>query len=413
MAPRMAVAGYFYFDGKKRLGKVTDWAWAMAQWDAVAAAGAAVRVVVVDWSYAYNMPLTASHANTPNATEMKAKLVACRRMGQAVFGYVAGSNGAIPLDRPPNNQGPWWTAPRDKDTGLLTGVPTPAPVDAEGAHPCLRDQIDTWMSIYPGLLDGIYVDEGPVDCMAPNSPAEAIPSNYAKYCAYIRAHDWQVFLLAPQYDDNDPHAPGWLRQLSPDYIGLWEGNLGQYRAAYNSYNACPPSWTAWPNAASNWWLTDPSRQQTRVHIVNGGVEKEATETNQTNAQVLAEIRELALSRGAATMWITEAPVDPVLGSLYGIPPPYWADEVALFRAAVSVPDVRGQAETDALRTLGDDGLEGRTIREITRPNVDGPMVVEQSIAPGTVVPVGTGIDLIVAVPGGPVDPPGPRPRPKR
>jgi hypothetical protein len=33
------------------------------------------------------------------------------------------------------------------------------------------------------------------------------------------------------------------------------------------------------------------------------------------------------------MWITEAPRDPVLGSVYGFLPDYWADEVALFSDA--------------------------------------------------------------------------------
>jgi Kelch motif len=331
MVPRMAVAGYFYFDGKTRLGVVTDWNWAMKQWDAVAAAGVAVRLVVVDWSYAYKMPPSASGPNTPNAPDVKTRLTACRNAGQLIFGYVAGSGGAIPQDPPPpNNVGTWWIAPRDNN-GFLTGNPVPAAVDATGALPCIREQVDTWQSTYPGLIDGIYVDEGPVDCLVPNSAAAAIPGNYANYCGYIRQHGWQVFLLAPLYDDNDPNAPGWLQNLNPDYLGLWEGPLGRYETAYNSYNACAQSWTPWPNAASKWWLTDDlSQRQSRVHIVNDGIVAEAQANHETNAQVLTKVRGLALSRGAATMWITEAPVDPVLGSVYGMLPPYWDDEVALF-----------------------------------------------------------------------------------
>jgi hypothetical protein len=38
---------------------------------------------------------------------------------------------------------------------------------------------------------------------------------------------------------------------------------------------------------------------------------------------------LAMNRGAATIWITEAGHDPLLGSVYDQLPPYWDDEVAL------------------------------------------------------------------------------------
>lgn len=81
-------------------GQPMDWAWVLRQWDRIAAAKKAVRVVVVDDSY---NGLTGTQLN-----EIAGKLNACHRAGQLVCGYVFGSGGAIPL----GPTGSWWTVPR-------------------------------------------------------------------------------------------------------------------------------------------------------------------------------------------------------------------------------------------------------------------------------------------------------------
>ncbi|HXM19923.1 MAG TPA: CFI-box-CTERM domain-containing protein [Terriglobales bacterium] len=338
MIPRMAVAGYFFFDGKTRLGVVTDWNWAMSQWDRVAAAKQAVRLVVVDWSFAYGMPATAG-PNSPNAADMKTKLTACHSAGQLVFGYAAGSGGAIPL-QPPTGGPPWWLAPRAAVwPSPLTGPVAPAAAGASGALMSLSGQIDTWQTTYPGLIDGIYVDEGPTDCLS-NPFAASVPTNYAAYCSYIREKGFKVFLLAAGYPDNDPASPGWFQALPWDYVGVWEAPLTPaYENQFGATDYCnSPNYPT--NPSPSWWNTanicDLEKRITRVHIINNGVDAEASANHETFAQVLTRVKDLAVSRGAGTMWITETAQDPVLGSVYGMLPDYWDDEVALF-ATVTPP----------------------------------------------------------------------------
>src|SRR5205085_8516864 len=144
---------------------------------------------------------------------------------------------------------------------------------------------------------------------------------YASYVQHIRGYGYEVFLLAPLYDDQDPHAPGWLRALNWDFVGLWEQHVQPYDVAFNAWNVCADTYTPWPpgNPDASWW--DPLRvggsaadRASRVHIINGGVVvfrfpnkylgRLATAAN------LARLMKLAVTRGAATVWITEAWRDP-------------------------------------------------------------------------------------------------------
>jgi hypothetical protein len=331
MKPRMAVAGYFFFDGKTRGGIVTDWNWAMSQWDRVAAAKQAVRLVVVEWSYANNMPATAAGPNQPNAADMKLKLTACRNAGQLVFGYVAGSGGAIPLN--PSQVGGSWFAPRAAVwPNQLNGQVVPAAAGAKGARMSLKAQIDTWQATYRGVIDGIYIDEGPVDCLS-NAFAGSVRSNYSDYCAYIRQLQYKVFLLGAGYPDNDPAQPGWFQALPWDYVGLWEEDLTAYEQHFGATDYCSS-----PNfptiAAPGWWdpanAGNPEGRITRVHIINNGVDAEASANRESFTEVLTRVKNSVVNRGSGTMWITETLQDPVIGSVYGLLPDYWDDEVALF-----------------------------------------------------------------------------------
>jgi hypothetical protein len=202
----------------------------------------------------------------------------------------------------------------------------------KGAFPCVQDQIDAWKIAFPDMIDGIYVDVGPMDCLDPHSYGGQanIPKNYADYCNYIQAEfgGWfrphgQIFLLTPQYDDQDPFKPGWLRALPWDFLGLWEADASTYQTKFNAWNVCANSFTPWPpgNPDASWWDPGPwfSGRDTRVHIINGGAQ----------GRNLFSLMQLAMSRGAATVWITEAEHDPELGAVYDQLPPYWDDEVAL------------------------------------------------------------------------------------
>jgi len=269
---------------------------------------------------------------------MKIKLAACHNAGQLVFGYVAGNGGAIPLN--PSQPGGWWLAPRIAAwPNQLNGQVVPAAAGAAGARMSLKGQIDTWKSTYRGLIDGIYVDEGPVDCLS-TSFASGVPTNYADYCAYIKQQQYEVFLLAPGYPDNDPANFGWFQALPWDYVGLWEESLPAYEAHFGATDYCnspsfltipPPVWWDPSNAGA------PEKRTTRIHIINNGLDAEASANHESFTQVLTRVKNSAVSRGAGTIWITETAHDPVLGSVYGLLPDYWPEEVALFANAGAVP----------------------------------------------------------------------------
>jgi len=321
-------------------GQPMDWNWVLQQWDRIAAAGSAVRLVVAEQSYT---GLTGAQL-----AQIKSKLSACHKAGQLVYGYTYGNSGALPL-------GPvhtWWSVPRDPTTGQLSGAVMQVTATTAGAQLCVQDQIDAWRNAFPGIIDGIYVDVGPVDCLKPGTfgGSANIPGNYAQYCAYINSFGLQVFLLAPQYDDDDPNQPRWLRVLPWNFLGLWEQGCQTYDTKFNAWNVCANTYTSWPpgNPDASWW--DPVRvggialqRMTRVHIINGGAQVHVSlgwigewfpSLQQFLDQIfttinLYQLMQLAMSRGAATVWITEAGYKPTLGSVYDQLPPYWDDEVAL------------------------------------------------------------------------------------
>lgn len=152
MPSRITVAAYFYFDGKSRkdsLGNTvtTDWNWAMQQFDRVAAAGPAVRSVVVDQAYVIGMPDPANPtANSPNASDVRNKLQLCRTAGQLIYGYVACSGGAIPLYAPANPSQTWWQATRDSSkwwtplTGPVTSIAPQTNPGVNSSYPCVKER---------------------------------------------------------------------------------------------------------------------------------------------------------------------------------------------------------------------------------------------------------------------------------
>src|SRR5437667_462671 len=90
-------------------GQPMDWTWVLQQWDRIAAAGAAVRLVVAEQSYT---GLTGTQL-----TQIASKLNACRSAGQIVCGYTFGNGGTLPLG-PPHT---WWSVPRGvTNAGPLT-----------------------------------------------------------------------------------------------------------------------------------------------------------------------------------------------------------------------------------------------------------------------------------------------------
>ena len=336
----MAVAGYMGTSSQPDWnGQTRDWAWVLRQWDRIATAGKAVRLVVVDNSY--------TGLTSTALSQITNKLQKCRNAQQIVCGYVFVSGGRLPLGPP----GSWWSFPTDPNTGQVTGPITQVPAGTAGAYQCVQDQIDAWRNAYPNVINGIYADVGPMDCLAPGTLGGQanIVANYAQYCQYIRSFGYQVFLLTPQYDDQDPNQPGWLRALPWNFLGLWEEKADTYRNSFNAWNVCANSFTAWPGTPdASWW--DPGRvgrpaseRATRVHIINGGAKVivrlgligSAFPSLQAAANRLAtminlcNLMQLAQSRGSSTVWITEAGRDPILGSVYDQLPPYWDDEVAL------------------------------------------------------------------------------------
>jgi hypothetical protein len=344
----MAVAGYMverpdpanpgqYL--KDRNGQPRDWPWVLRQWDRIAAAGPAVRLVVAEQSY--------TDLTGQRLADMQTRLAACRASGQLVFGYVAGYGGAVPFG-PANT---WWKVPgRNSTTQALLGPVTQTSQGAANARRAVVDQIDAWHANYPAQLDGIYVDEGPSDCLAPNTLGGQanIPGNYAAYCAHIQSYGYKIFLLAPQYDDADPNQAGWFRALPWDFVGLWEEKAVQYDTAFNAWNPCANTYTPWPTPSATWWdpvrLGRPASERAKqVHIINNGVRVRGkpnrlfpllTQAQLNKLATLANmyrLMRLAVTRGSTTVWLTESWLSPTLGSVYDELPSFWSDEVGLCR----------------------------------------------------------------------------------
>lgn len=289
--PALAVPAYMverpgHFDSS---GAEMTRQWLFDQWARIAAAGKAVRVVVVEGSVQGLDPAWATYQ------QWVAALDACRSAGQQVYGYVTAAGGTRP----------------------------PAQVAAEVAQ---------WQTHVAGHLDGIYLDVGPTTCDA------QVAANYAAYVADIRGRGLNVFLLAAQWPDDEMDAAGnpnpWLRQLDPNFVQLWEEGVNAYRNQYGALDYCttlnvipPPDWwtdllrwfpVALPGPQSKMDLGHSTR---RIHVVNDCADVA------TMRQLVTEIA----ARGARTMWVTKARQDPVLGSVYDELPAYFDDMVTAVR----------------------------------------------------------------------------------
>lgn len=282
--PALAVPAYMTeqvgrFDSN---GEEMTRAWLFRQWARIAAAGSAVRVVVVEGSVRGLQPSWATYQAWINALD------ACRTAGQQVYGYVPVNGG----QRPPSD---------------------------------VANEVQQWKTNVGGHIDGIYLDEGPTSC----NPSVA--TNYRQYSAQIRGLGRRLFVLAPQWPDNTSNAAGqldpWMRSLDPDFIQLWEEGVTPYETHYGALEYCstqnvipPPSW--WTDRYS--WLLLPgppssSRHSVRrVHAINDCLD----------AATMRKLIPEAMTKGARTVWITHAPKVPILGSVYGELPTYWDDMVA-------------------------------------------------------------------------------------
>ena len=296
---RMAVAAYFPFDNRVLDGGTrADWSWAMAQWDRVAQARQAVRLVIADRAYS-GFDLDTQEGQERTIT-MQNKFAACRAVEQLMFGYVYGGEGKIPRGAP--------------------GERCQDPLNPDRQVPCVGDQIDAWHQRYGDQIDGIYVDSGPRDCTDPAKPGSntAIPSNYRDYVNRIRERGYLVFLQAAQYPDNQPGNP-WLQNLGADYLNLWEGGVLLYRAQYQALDFCDPEQPG--IGVPGWWDPGLSLRYSRVHVID----------DCRDAEMMRQIAQLAIEmRGAWTIWITGPHPESNLGSVFDRLPPYWDEEVSFF-----------------------------------------------------------------------------------
>jgi hypothetical protein len=311
LGPRMAVWAAFPFDSRLLTPAGSsppvraDWTWAMAQWDRVASAGRAVRLVVIDQPYS-QLDLS-SPDGSGHRDQARAKFGACRASEQLLFGRVYAGGGKVPLGQPGQKF----------DDPLRPGHQVPG----------VRDQIEAWRSLYGDGIDGIYVDSGPTDCTDPAiADAEAgIPGNYADYVTLIRRHGYHIFVQAVRYPDSQPNSP-WLRRLDAAFIELWEGGIFPYATRFQAADACHPDR---PGTIPDWWDPGAIGRWSRVHVIN----------DCRNADSMRDVANMAIvSRGTSTIWITLPRQDANLGAVYDVLPPYWDDEVALFAAYVQRDD---------------------------------------------------------------------------
>jgi hypothetical protein len=293
----MAVWGRFPFDNRilSPDGTKATWAWAMAQWDLVAAAGHAVRLVIAGQDYA-RIDLSVAPGDG-HRSEAAAKFSACREAEQLVFGQVYAGGGKLSLG--------------------VVGQKFDDPLRPGRQVPGVADQIASWRNLYGSQIDGIYVDSGPTDCTNPAFPASepGIPANYLDYVSDIRRHGYLVFLQAAQYPD-EQH---WLQDRQAEFLELWEAGVAPYSTKYQAKDACHPDQTG---TVPTWWDPGPESRWSRVHVIN----------DCRDAETMRKAATLAIDkRGTTTVWITRPRQDPTLGTVYDTLPPYWNDEVAFFK----------------------------------------------------------------------------------
>ena len=181
-----------------------------SDWEAIEAAGTAVRAVVPELSFSQIDPKT----NPELLKKAKAQFRALRKKGQKVLGYVSTQNGR--RDR----------ALIDKD-------------------------ISNWYALYHKELDGIFFDEGP-QC------DDNMKGFYSKLIRNLKQkHPKRNFVMlnAPQFPNE------WVIQVA-DLVILWEETATAYNTKYGALGArcalIPPP---------KWW--SKSRYFTRVaHIIH-------------------------------------------------------------------------------------------------------------------------------------------------
>ncbi|MTD55246.1 hypothetical protein [Amycolatopsis pithecellobii] len=303
--PRMAVWGYFPFDNRVVTadGKRATWEWAMSQWDEVARAGHAVRLVVAEQAY--------SRLDTnARVADAKARFSACRAAEQLVFGRVYVAGGKLQPGQPGEKF----------DDPLRPGRQVPG----------VADQIAAWHTLYGDQIDGIYLDSGPTACTDPSVAGgdPVIPRNYRAYVAAARPY--YVFVQAAQYPDGE----GWLRALGAEFLELWEAGVAPYSTKFEAKDACHPGQSG---VLPAWWDEDTALRWSRVHVVD---DCRDSATMNTMARLAID------RRGAWTVWITRPRRDDTLGAVYDSLPPYWLDEVAFFRRYADDEDRAAKSTKD-------------------------------------------------------------------
>ncbi|MFI1700705.1 hypothetical protein ACH419_32730 [Streptomyces bobili] len=317
IGPRMAVWGYFPFDGRTvdAAGTVADWAWAMRQWDQVAAAGGAVRLVVADQPYSRFDIGTA--IGKQRRAEALGRFAACRAAEQLVFGrvYVAGGKLAI---------------------GTVDAAPLDDPLNPGRKVAAVAGQIDAWRRLYADGIDGIFLDSGPVDCADPARPGSdpSIPFNYRDYALAVDDPGYKLFVQAAQYPDTQSPI-GWLHDLRADFLELWEAGVLPYRSRFQARDACRPGSDP---GVPNWWDPGEALRWSRVHVIN----------DCRDADTMRAVADLAVrERGAGTVWITRSRQDPTFGAVFDVLPPYWDAEVEVFREFLRRDEERAKQEKDS------------------------------------------------------------------
>jgi hypothetical protein len=312
----MAVWASFPFDNRKvGPGDVrADWKWAMGQWDRVVEAGSVVRLVVADQAYS-GLSQSTPEGQTRTA-DLRARVDACHQGEQLVFGRVYAAAGKLRLGQP--------------------GETVPDPLNPGKQVPGFVAQIEAWQAVLGTQLDGIFIDVGPDDCTNPSVPGSerAVPGNYGRYVDMIRTLGYLVFVDAVNYPDTFPASIGWLQQLQPDFIQIWEAGVLNYKSAFATTDPCVPDA---PPVVPNWWDPGPSLRYARVQVVN----------DCRDAAEMTGVLDTAVNkRAVGNIWVTLPRSDASLGPVFDSLPPYFKEEVDFFRPIVQAEEQRFKDEKD-------------------------------------------------------------------